>query len=493
MRRVSYFAPGVAALLLLLSALVPISPAMGQDPAFDELEAKRNDLILLFDRREFDQLDSRLNAIQHRYESGELSDMDLGDYFDWVTTFGAIHPEEYDSRLTAWVVQKPGSYAAHLARGMFYVKRGFDARGVKYAADTSASQFRKMRAWFARGRQDLEASLGMTAKPLLSHVSLQEIALATSSPREREDLFNQAMAYAPRSYLVRSTYMRSLLPRWGGSYEKMEQFARESEAIYGPGDEASGLWNMIAADRAGKLIENEQYAQARAIASEALARRESTYLLCLRASANGSLSKLEEALADLQASLNNTGESSYCASVVSWIASFRSEDPRVEPILNAYILRNPGDGELYLQRAYERGSRNDGPGAVADLEIAHRLGNVEAAVFLGRLLINGWEGIPKDQDRGLALLREAADGGDSQSKLALSWAVKELGLESEEQDRHRGRKEAMKRMRGVKTTWDIQSAKSSWGVGRLTDHRVIASVLAALVMMGWLRRDRQRG
>ncbi len=99
MRRVSHFLPGVAALLLLLSALIPISPAMGQDPAFDELEAKRNDLILLFDRGEFDQLDSRLNAIQHRYESGELSDMDLGDYFYWVTTFGAMHPEEYDSRL----------------------------------------------------------------------------------------------------------------------------------------------------------------------------------------------------------------------------------------------------------------------------------------------------------------------------------------------------------------------------------------------------------
>ncbi len=305
-------------------------------------------------------------------------------------------------------------------------------------------------------------------------------------------MFNQAMAYAPRSYVARSSYMRSLLPRWGGSYEKMEQFARESEAIYGPGDEATGLRNMIAADRAGKLIENKQYAQARAIASEALARRESTYLLCLRASANATLENLDDALTDLQRSLKNTGESDYCASIVVWIASFCSGDSRVEPILNAYILRNPGDGELYLRRGFERSIRGDTPGAVTDLEHAISLGNVNTKIHLGQVLINGFEGITRDQSRGVALLREAADSGDAYGKQILRQVVTQLGLEAEERDRHRGRKEAMKRMRPIKTTWDIQSAKSSWGVGRLTDHRVIASVLAALVMMGWLRRDKKK-
>ncbi len=100
----------------------------------------------------------------------------------------------------------------------------------------------------------------------------------------------------------------------------------------------------------------------------------------------------------------------------------------MEPILNAYILRNPSDGELYLQRAFERGIRSDTQGAIADLEVAISLGNVNAKIHFGQVLVNGFEGIARDQERGLALLREAADSGDAYGKHTLNQVVNQLGL-----------------------------------------------------------------
>ena len=52
---------------------------------------------------------------------------------------------------------------------------------------------------------------------------------ATEASRQYLD---EALAVYPYSFLLRSMHMYNLVPRWGGSYESMEQIAREADGLW---------------------------------------------------------------------------------------------------------------------------------------------------------------------------------------------------------------------------------------------------------------------
>jgi len=480
------------AIMVLVLVLGASPQVVGQDVAFEEVMAKRQELVALFEAGKFDELDQRLNSLQALYESGKLSETELGSAVTWISSWALRDVDKSELLLNTWIKEKPQSYAAHVVRGAFYIEKGSDARGTAYAKDTSQAQFRAMRRYFRRARKDFDASLSLSSKPILSHVGLQGIALMDGGREERKAILDEAIAYAPNSYLIRASYMTSLTPRWGGTYEEMAQFARESEAVLGAGEAANGLWNRIDQDRVGFMLDAENYAPANALLTQALARRDSPTLLCMRAHANVGLERLEEAVADLQASLKYTDPNDYCAGIVHWIAGFAGAEPRVAAILDGYVARNPSSADLYFTRAWWRQSRNEFRDAFDDLEVAAKIGDFTAQLYVGQYLLSGEGGIEKDPQRGLAFLRESARRGGPQSHKALKDAIEMLGLQAEEAARLETRKTALMRLRARKTTADINNDKQHWGLGRLTDHRVVATILGALIMMVWVRLDKRR-
>ena len=478
-----------AAISLLL--LAGDGHAAIKDPEFERLEAKRQPLVTLFKQEQFDSLDEKLNAIQAQYESGQIDEEELVDYFQWIETLGNLDVDGFDRRLTMWVEQKPESYAANLARGIFYAELGYKSRGVKFASETTTAQFSKMRSWFKRSKKDLRLSLTLTAKPLLSHFYLNVIALFSSDRAARETYFSEAMQYAPDSNLMRGNYMVGLLPRWGGSIEQMEAFARESEALLGRGDVVGSLRNRIRAERAQPLLEAERYAEARALLTEGLEQRDSTQLSCMRVHANAFLDKFDEAVSDLEASTKNTSPHHYCAEMVAWFTEFASHDSRVVAVLSAYVARNPDHVLLRTRRGALRQERGDLAGAFRDYELSAKLGDPSAKMFVGQFLVNGWGGVEKDYERALAYLREAADTGEPYAKQALNEVLQMLGLEAEEAARQQARARAMQRMRPLKSTWDMKKDEFRWGAAKFTDHRVLATILGGLIMGLWMRRERR--
>lgn len=473
---------------LLLAGVHGVS--LAQDLEFERLQAKRQPLVSLFEQEQFDRLDQKLNAFQAQYEAGEISEEDLVDYFQWIGTLGNLDADGFDRRLTTWVERKPQSYAANVARGIFYAELGFKSRGIKFASETTSAQFSKMRSWFERSKKDLRMSLTLTAKPLLSHFHLHAIALSSSDRAARETYFSDAMLYAPDSYFMRTNYMVGLLPRWGGSLEQMEQFARESEALLGAGKVAHGLYNMIRAERAQPLLEAERYAEANALLTEGLEQRESTQLSCMRASANAFLDKPDDALSDLEASTKNTSPHTYCAEMVAWFTDFALDNPRFQSVLSAYIARNPDHLLLRVRRGMSRQKNGDMTGAFKDFEFAAALGDPSAKVFAGEFLVNGW-GVEQDHERALVYLRDAADTGDPYAKHVLNQALQMFGLEADEAARQRARKQAMQRVRPLKSTWDMKKDEFRWGAAKFTDHRVLATILGGLIMGLWMRRERR--
>src|SRR5262245_26630425 len=156
----------VVRMSLLVSALM-LSPAVNAlDSGAGTEDANgvaRDELLRLLRAPDFAALDRRLNALQKRFEVDPgAEDAVRGTFngFPWVRAA----TEAVEPALDAWVERYPGSYAAHLARGIFYVDRGLQARGEQYASMTTRRQFEEMERWLEHGRQDLNASLAFASK-----------------------------------------------------------------------------------------------------------------------------------------------------------------------------------------------------------------------------------------------------------------------------------------------------------------------------------------
>lgn len=205
--------------MLALSLGVAVAgPAMAGDAA--EVSSKA-----LLKARRFAELDARMSAVQTEWKKGHIDERTFKDSFaPFFDPDPALAPL-YD----AWVQAMPKSYIARLAQGDFEVVRGREARGGKYAAETSPSQFRGLDEANRRARQALRASLALDDRPLLSYYMLIDLTRYDHEDDARR-LLDQGLKLDPHGYILRLRYMTTLQTRWGGSLRDMKAFLRESRA-----------------------------------------------------------------------------------------------------------------------------------------------------------------------------------------------------------------------------------------------------------------------
>jgi tetratricopeptide (TPR) repeat protein len=412
--------------LLLAGALLCVPASNAQDFA----GLTREDILAMLQQGDYDGLDLRLNALQKRFEEDAgAEDALLGGF----RVFGAVHSDTdaVEQALTGWVERYPQSYAARLARGIFYIDRGLDARGTQYASKTSARQFEQMEHWFERGREDLNASLELSSKPLLTHMWLITQAMRSRADHGEERYYRTALAYAPRSIELRVLYMTQLEPRWGGSYEEMEAHAKDSEAALGPGEQINRLYRMIAEDRGHVLMDQEKYAAAHAVYTEAIERHGGRGLRCGRARARAMLDRWPEAVQDVTEAMQEPKPHGFCADTAAWMAGRQSDYPGMFELMDGYLQHNPRHAELLTRRGWALQQRGELAAAYEDYALAAEDGNVWAQTMTGRYVFNGWGGVPVDHEKGLALFRAAAETGDANAQLCLVEALQYLGRKEE--------------------------------------------------------------
>jgi hypothetical protein len=174
---------------------------------------------------QYQELERRFSAAQTQFEGNKVSGDDLrAEFRDFYAT-------DFDlaAKLDAWVAQHPKSYVARVARGIYFKKVGFEARGTAYIQDTSQTQIDNMNAAFEKAVADLRGSLSMNPKPFLSYFHLLDIGNAVGAKEELRAIYDRASSLDPRSYAIRLKYMNTLQTRWGGSLEDMRSFYAECQ------------------------------------------------------------------------------------------------------------------------------------------------------------------------------------------------------------------------------------------------------------------------
>ena len=229
--------------LPLISACGQQAPAAVSKPPAVTSKSQSSTLLR---SEQYQELDRRYSGVQLEFENNKISGDDLRAQF---RDFYATDPD-LAAKLDGWVAQYPNSYVARVARGIYYKKVGFEARGTAYIQDTSQSQIDNMTAAFEKSVADLRGSLSMNPKPFLSYFHLLDIGSAVGAKEELRALYDRASSLDPSSYAIRLKYMNSLQTRWGGSLEDMRNFYAECQRAGLTDAQDKELQSMLAQEQA---------------------------------------------------------------------------------------------------------------------------------------------------------------------------------------------------------------------------------------------------
>lgn len=133
----------------------------------------------------------------------------------------------------AWRAAAPDSLFARVALGHVLARRGWDARGTKYANDTPAENLKKMSGYFVDAAKEYMAALEGTSRLLPACEGLMAIGRQSSGDLQT-NATERCLYIDPTSYYVVDELMNAAEPRWGGSEEAMKvvaAYAQEKAAI----------------------------------------------------------------------------------------------------------------------------------------------------------------------------------------------------------------------------------------------------------------------
>ncbi|NOU33669.1 MAG: DUF4034 domain-containing protein [Polyangiaceae bacterium] len=215
---------------------------------------------------------------------------------DAATTFETSE-RDLGVALDAWVKAEPASFAAFLARGHHHVAVGYRSRGAQYASKTAGADFAAMDEAFAAAEADFDRALALRPRCNAAQVGLVSMGAGARHPRGSEALA-RGLRDCPSCYAIRVTHIQFLQPRWGGSYARMDAFAKASrDAAEGLNPAMRALSGFSAEDRANVLREKKKYPEALEALAPALALSEGAFL--------GARARIRHAMGDEKGALED--------------------------------------------------------------------------------------------------------------------------------------------------------------------------------------------
>lgn len=170
------------------------------------------------------ELEKRLNAYQRAYEEHSGSEITVATAY---AAFATSDPA-YLPRFSAWLKAVPDSYSAYLARGNYFYGLAWIKRGAASAGETDKEQFAAMRETQDLAMSDLNAALAINPKLTVAYGRLIAIAASRNEENQKQGYIKAALDIDPTSAVVRGTALQFLTPRWGGSYQKISRFVRDT-------------------------------------------------------------------------------------------------------------------------------------------------------------------------------------------------------------------------------------------------------------------------
>jgi tetratricopeptide (TPR) repeat protein len=168
---------------------------------------------------DFIGFEHRIQRYEREFASNPLSESPLYKLYSVIDGGNAGIQKSLDK----WVKTRP-SYISFAARGTYETNLGYRQRGTRNIESTSPEVIAQMEATMAAARDDLERALALNPKFVPAYIALLQVAQAVAGPDAATAIERRATREVPDTYYVRQMYLRTLRPRWGGSYEAMQAY-----------------------------------------------------------------------------------------------------------------------------------------------------------------------------------------------------------------------------------------------------------------------------
>ena len=392
-------------------------------PDFSRGASSTFSLRELLRNRDFNKLNARLAHYQEAYENDVSTEDDL------VAAYNAFSIDDpyFEELLNAWVKGFPKDYQPYLARASYFYNLGWKSRGGKWANETSDEQVEGMKRHFSKARQDIAKSLEIRQDLLVPYYLLINIYKTSGTAGvEVKAILNKSLEKCPASFRVKSAYLLSITPRWGGSYEDMERSANEFQKFASKNPRLKILRGYAFYDAGSMQKSSKNYGVALQFLNKALSVGELALFYGERARIYHHLGKYDEALTDISSAIEMSPQEADFYYVRSTILSAKEKmqealkdvelADRLKPndenitkqkkrIADAFVYSghslekskdtqnaiknytaaiqvNPNDAYTYYRRARAHIEKNDLSSALNDLEKSVELNPSEFDAYL---------------------------------------------------------------------------------------------------------------
>jgi tetratricopeptide (TPR) repeat protein len=370
--------------LALVIAVTGIGCVTAVPAARSKLDVRQT--MIMVRAGEFAALNRYYAAVQAGYDKGSVSDESLRSAF---RNFYDSSPD-LAGQYQSWVKEMPGSYVAHLARAIYYIRVGKASRGERFIADTSDAQMNGMDVAFATASKELQASLPLDSRPLMSVFYQIDIGMYYGDAAANRRLFQAALKIDPKNYIAREMYIQTLTTAWGGSTQDIRAFVAESETAGLSASQMNDLRGVEFSDEAWvDRFDNKNYERA---ASE--------YLEAARL----------------------TGDDT-CVLCAGKMLVLANDFPAAARVLTQYLNRHPESADALTLRAWAYSKLGQMVESVRDYKRAAELGDAYSEDTLGMMYLVGEFGLPKDRGAAILLLRHAAAQGNPDAMRMLPIAL----------------------------------------------------------------------
>jgi membrane associated rhomboid family serine protease len=182
----------------------------------------------LFLTRDFDTLDGLLDRygrvlgdLPDGSSSYEAMTGGLSDLF----AFGGIDAGNWWDRVIAWRLRKPGSIQPKLAEAQILMDWGYQARGAG-TVDTISGNSMQLFVHRTRMAASLLPDIAQQS-PWWFKLSIEEELYLSGDKKRMRVLYDSAHQQFAADLSLDNAILRTLMPRWGGSYAEVASFVNE--------------------------------------------------------------------------------------------------------------------------------------------------------------------------------------------------------------------------------------------------------------------------
>jgi len=200
-------------------------------------------------------------------------------------------------QLNEWVETR-GTYIAYCARGFYYEQAGYQARGGEYIQNTPKSKILEMEKYHVQAVKDFKKSIEINPDNIFAYDGLISVAMAEDDDSAKDNAYSEAIKHDKRTYYARFMYLRSLTPRWGGSYAQMQKVIDQSLPYAKLNPRIWSLRGMVDYDKAYDFYLNDKYKLAITYMGQALKYGDRTDWLNRRAECYGRTGQFQLELKD---------------------------------------------------------------------------------------------------------------------------------------------------------------------------------------------------